>query len=290
MSYLSDHNAYVANQRAEFAKVTLASVRAALLQGLDAYDQKYAAYAKDADAWTERDSIQVFLRGMTLKKRQDTVGKSEIFVYSVIADDGRIVEPQTFMMPYYQQMAKDETFLFTDPPELFKGKPKGSLEYQILSFDTKAENHDSSVNAAVSITKTVGNVVGAALSVAVGPAAAVIGPLVGEVADTVKKVAIDHKDELVGQFLGTLTEHDHQGVGPYRLAKPEISLSNGDIDIDILVVRVPGEKRKNTGKNRRDAHQAPQRTAYTGITLSNEMLRPRATTIHSAPSALTTKN
>ena len=99
-----------------------------------------------------------------------------------------------------------------------------------------------------------------------------------------------HKDELVGQFLGTLTEHDHQGVGPYRLAKPEINLSNGDIDIDILVVRVPGEKRKNTGKNRRDAHQAPQRTAYTGITLSNEMLRPRATTIHSAPSALTTKN
>lgn len=289
MSYLLDHKKYVKTQRAEFEKVALASVRSVLLQTLDAYDQKYAAYAKDADAWTRRDGIQVFLRGMTLKKRQDTVGKSEIFLYSVIADDGRTVEPQTFIMPHYQQMAKDETFLFTNPPMLFDGKPRGSLDYQILSFDTKTENHDSSVNAAVSMTKAVGNVVAAALSAAVGPAAAVIGPLVGTVADTVKKVAIDHKDELVGQFLGTLTGHDHQGVGPYRLAKPEFSVSNGDIEIDILVVRVPSEKRTHTGKNRRDAGQVPQRKAYTGIKLSNEMLRPRTATIHYATPAVTRK-
>lgn len=277
MSYLSKHEDYVEEQTKAFKTLTLASLRNVLLDNLEDYDKEYSAYAKDADAWNGRnDRIQIFLSGITVHKSMDFAqSKNEIYVTTIFADDGRLQEPQTFVMPSYQVIKKGETFVFTNPVRVYEGNPKGAIDYALMAFETKTLNHDNSVDAATAIIKKVGNVAAAALTVAVGPVAGVIGKLVTDAASAVASVAKEHKDELAGQFLGTLTEHDHSGVGPYSLAKPEISLENSNVELNLLVVRVPGERRQQAGKGRPKRGRPTRGTATQGVILSREMRNTR---------------
>jgi hypothetical protein len=255
MSYFSQHKAYVDKQRDIYMQMAASPIRTTLLQVLDAYDREYSEYAKAADAWQpDRDKIKIFLTRFELLKQVDILQKTgEIYFVSVVADHGRKQEPRTYVMPNYQQVRKEEPYTFRDPIVLFEGNPKGSLEYCIFAYDTRTTNHNNNVAAATKITKDVGKLAATVLSAAVGPAAGVIAPLVDSIANTISKIATEHKDELVAQSLGFLTEHDHRDVGPYSLAKPELKLGNDKIKIDLLVVREPGQATNSRPTKKRKA-------------------------------------
>lgn len=272
MTYISQLEERVAESRQVLtaaynsAPPNLKSHFKALLKDLDEYEIEYGRYARDADNFDlDHDEIQISVVSVSLLKRADVVGKTELYFNSSCTDGTD--EGQHYVQDKYDQLRKDETRIYPAPIVIYQGRPVDRIDYIVDCFDTKTDNHDRLVEAASDIVDTV-----EPLLVSSTGQFGVVAKAVTDIAEIGLQTALKHGDDFIARFQGSLTANVRfNEEGPYNIALPEIGHSSDKMEIELFIARVAKDADQGIEEGGRQWPQIVDK----GLVLPSNLNRPR---------------